>query len=197
MEGVARGQSSRECFLVCMSGVYVTFVLEGLCFPVWRSHLGEHCIFVIPHTTGENMNLLSFGEKFIPEAMKPMLTGIGLLFLRVFLGGFMLISHGFGKLMKFGVLSNKFPDPIGLGSSFALSLAIFSEVACSLLIILGLFTRAAAVPLLITMLVAAFVIHGGDPWKKKEFALLYAIPFLTLVFTGAGRYSLDGWFNRK
>ena len=142
------------------------------------------------------MNLFSLGEKFIPEAIKPMLVGIGLLLLRVFLGGFMLAAHGWGKMMKFGKLSSKFPDPLGVGSAFSLSLTIFAEVFCALLLIVGLFTRVAAVPLLITMLVAAFVIHGGDPWKKKEFALLYAVPFLTLVFTGAGRYSLDEWFNR-
>ncbi|MCB0074355.1 MAG: DoxX family protein [Caldilineaceae bacterium] len=146
---------------------------------------------------GEEMKLLSLGEKFIPEAVKPMLTSIGLLFLRVFLGAFMMFSHGWGKMMKFGVLSAKFPDPIGLGSSVALSMAIFAEVFCSLLLIVGLFTRLAAMPLLVTMLVAAFVIHGADPWGKKEFALLYAVPFLTLIFTGAGRYSLDGWFNNK
>jgi putative oxidoreductase len=45
--------------------------------------------------------------------------------------------------------------------------------------------------------VAAFVIHGGDPWKKKEFALLYAVPFLTLILTGGGRYSLEAMLGKK
>jgi putative oxidoreductase len=57
--------------------------------------------------------------------------------------------------------------------------------------VVGLGTRFAAVPLLITMLIAAFVIHADDPWGKQEFALMYAIPYLTLIFTGGGRFALE------
>jgi putative oxidoreductase len=57
--------------------------------------------------------------------------------------------------------------------------------------VLGVATRFAAVPLAVTMLVAAFAIHADDPWAKKELALLYAVPFVTLVFTGAGKFSVD------
>jgi putative oxidoreductase len=122
---------------------------------------------------------------------------IGLLVLRVGVGAFMLVAHGWGKLAGFGDLAGKFPDPIGLGSTFSLVLAIFAEVLCALLVILGLGTRFAAVPLLTTMLVAAIVVHADDPWSKKEFALLYAIPFLTLIFTGGGRYALDSLIRWK
>jgi putative oxidoreductase len=45
------------------------------------------------------------------------------------------------------------------------------------------------------MCVAAFVIHGSDPFSGKELALMYLVPFLTLVFTGAGRFSLDQLFS--
>lgn len=143
------------------------------------------------------MKLLGLGEAIIPEALKPMLTSIGLLLLRVFLGTTMLVAHGWGKLLKFGSFPPKFADPIGLGPTVSLALAVFAEVGCALLLILGLFTRFAAFPLFFTMIVAAFIIHGGDPWYKKEFALLYGVPFLMLMFTGAGRYSLDAWFNKK
>jgi putative oxidoreductase len=47
------------------------------------------------------------------------------------------------------------------------------------------------------MLVAAFVVHGDDPWSKKELALLYAIPFLTLGLTGPGRFSIDAWWQKR
>lgn len=122
---------------------------------------------------------------------------IGLLILRVFTGGFMLFLHGWGKLAKFSMLSTKFPDPIGLGSGVSLSLAVFAEVVCAALIIVGFKTRWVAIPLIITMLVAAFIIHAADPFAKKEFALLYLIPFLTLAFTGAGKYSIDGMYGKK
>ncbi len=118
-------------------------------------------------------------------------TSIGLLILRLGVGLMMLMAHGWGKLVGFGDLASRFPDPLGVGSTTSLILAVFAEVICSLLLIVGLGTRFAAVPLLITMLVAAFVVHADDPWGKQEFALLYAIPFLTLIFTGGGRFALD------
>lgn len=119
-------------------------------------------------------------------------TSLGLLILRTGIAGMMLIGHGLPKIMDFSARSAGFPDPLGLGSTVSLSLAILGEVVCSLFLILGLFTRLAAVPFLLTMLTAAFLVHAADPWAKKEFALLYAIPALTLIFTGAGAFSIDG-----
>jgi putative oxidoreductase len=116
---------------------------------------------------------------------------IGLLVLRFGVGLMMLLAHGWGKLVGFSDLAEKFPDPLGIGSTTTLLLAIFAEVVCALLIVVGLGTRFAAVPLLVTMLVAAFVVHADDPWSRQEFALLYAIPFLALIFTGGGRFALD------
>lgn len=123
-------------------------------------------------------------------------TALGLLILRLFTGGMMLFAHGWGKLQGFSKISGKFPDPLGVGSTASLGLVVFAEVFCAAAIILGLFTRLAAIPLLITMLVAAFLIHGADPFQKKEFALLYAAPFLAFIFTGAGAYSIDSKLAR-
>lgn len=116
---------------------------------------------------------------------------LGLLVMRVLAGSFMLFGHGVGKMRGFSVMVTAFPDPIGVGSALSLVLAIFAEVVCSVLVMLGLATRLACIPLLATMLVAAAVVHGQDPWAKKEFALLYAIQFLTLLFTGPGMFSID------
>lgn len=139
-------------------------------------------------------------KKLIQKVASPgshdSLSSIGLLVLRLFTGGFMLFAHGWGKLASFSEKSGQFPDPIGVGSAPSLALAVFAEVFCAAAIMLGLFTRAAAIPLLITMVVAAFMIHGDDPFQKKEFALLYAIPFLTLILTGAGSYSIDAKLKR-
>src|SRR6056297_84350 len=69
-------------------------------------------------------------------------SSVGLLILRLFTGGCMLIAHGWGKLTSFGELSSKFPDPIGLGSAPSLALAIFAEVVCAIAVMLGLFPPA-------------------------------------------------------
>jgi putative oxidoreductase len=135
-------------------------------------------------------------------------TSIGLLILRVGIGGY-LATHGWGKFQM--VLDGKFDqfgDPIGLGSGASLVLVMIAEFFCALLVVIGLGTRYAAIPPVIAMGVAAFVAHGGDPWTmskaaelfysgaskswaSKEPALLFLTGFLALCFTGAGRYSLD------
>lgn len=116
---------------------------------------------------------------------------LGLLVLRVSFGAMMLAGHGLPKLLGFAETVKIFPDPIGLGSHVALSLAIFAEFFCSVLLILGLGTRLAAIPLIVTMLVAALVAHGADPWAKKELAVCYLAAFTTLVITGGGGFGLD------
>lgn len=118
-------------------------------------------------------------------------TSIGLLLLRLGAGGTMAV-HGIQKLAKFGELKGGFPDPLGIGHLPSLVSAIGTELGCSVLVIVGLATRLAAIPVVFTMAVAAFLVHGDDPWAKKELAVLYGLVFLALVFTGAGRYSVDG-----
>lgn len=115
----------------------------------------------------------------------------GLLMLRLTAGGMMFWFHGKDKLINFGDKMDSFRDPIGLGSEFSLGLAVFAEVFCALAVVIGLLTRLTAIPLVILLLTAAFVVHGDDPWSKQEFALVYAIPFFALIFTGAGKYSVD------
>lgn len=131
------------------------------------------------------------------ESKLPFLPSVGLLVLRLGIGGMMLSSHGWAKIQSFSEYSSTFPDPIGVGSTVSLLLAIFAEFICAAAVVLGLGTRLMAIPLLFTMLVAALVIHGADPFAKKEFALLYAVPLITLILTGPGRLSLDHLLFKK
>lgn len=146
-------------------------------------------------------------------------SSIGLLILRLGIGGYML-THGWGKVqMMLAGGFDKFGDPIGLGSPLSLVLMVMAEFLCALAVIVGVATRLAAAPIVFAMAVAAFAAHGGDPWTmgegarmflageskswaSKEPALLFLIPFLALVFTGAGRCSIDGvirprWRERR
>jgi putative oxidoreductase len=119
-----------------------------------------------------------------------LLQSVGLLVIRLGFGGVMLWAHGLPKLLEFGDRVGKF-DPIGLGGHVSLSLAIFAELICSALVMLGLVTRLATVPLIVTMLVAVFVAHADDPWNKKELAVMYLTAFSALLISGAGSFSLD------
>jgi putative oxidoreductase len=124
-------------------------------------------------------------------------TQILLLIVRLSVAGLM-ITHGLPKLNK--LLAGGeilFADPIGLGATLTLILVVFSEFFCSVLIGIGLATRLAAIPLIITMLVAAFVTHGADPIGKKELALLYLIIYGVLLVAGSGKYSVDHLLMRN
>ncbi|MFD2551130.1 DoxX family protein [Bizionia sediminis] len=114
-----------------------------------------------------------------------------LLLLRVTAGIFML-THGVGKFERLiSPEQIQFADPLGVGAAASLALTVFSEVFCSILLILGLGTRLAAIPLVITMLVAALIVHSNDGFGRQELGLLYAVIYITLLVLGAGKYSLD------
>lgn len=124
-------------------------------------------------------------------------TDIGIFLLRLGVGGLML-THGLPKLFKlFGSDPIVFGDPIGIGQELSLMLVVFSEVICSILIIIGLATKLAAIPLFFTMFVAFFIVHADDPFQRKELALFFIIVYLVLFFTGSGKYSLDHYFLKR
>jgi putative oxidoreductase len=124
--------------------------------------------------------------------LTPRQHDIATLLLRLVFGGFMLYSHGWPKLQRlFGDDPIKFADPFGIGATASLSLTVFAEFLCAALILVGLKTRLATVPLIITMLVAAFVIHASDPFGDKEMALIYLVGYIVIFLLGPGRYSVD------
>jgi putative oxidoreductase len=118
-------------------------------------------------------------------------SSAGLLLIRATLGAMMAAGHGWGKLSGFAAGSAAFPDPLGIGHAASMAGAVGAEFFCSILVVLGLGTRLAVLPLVFTMAIAAFVINGGQPWGEIEFPLLYLVPFAALALTGAGSYSLD------
>jgi len=138
---------------------------------------------------------------FFYVPVKDTLPSVGLLIARIFFAGFMFFGHGLGKLTHFS-LDASFPDPLGIGPVASMAGAIFSEVVCAVLLLLGLGTRAASIPLIFTMLVAAFIVHSADPFfmsggAAKEPALLYLGGYLLIALAGPGRYSLDHFLAKK
>ena len=113
-----------------------------------------------------------------------------LLALRILLG-VSFLSHGVQKWANFEVLSTSFPDPLGVGSTVSLGLAIFGEVACSVGFIFGALYRLALIPMIFTMGMAFFVIHGNDPFAAKELAFIYLVIFILMYITGPGKFSVD------
>ena len=121
--------------------------------------------------------------------MKKASIDFGLLLMRV---GFSIgmMTHGYGKFLKVIQGNFEFGDPIGIGPTFSLILASIGEFIAPILIIIGWKTRLATIFPTLTMLVAFAIAHDGDPFSRKEKAFVYLIAFLTLYFTGPGKYSL-------
>ena len=119
-----------------------------------------------------------------------LLVHLGLALLRI-LPSAMMLTHGFPKFQKLLSGNTEFANPIGIGAAPSLFLCVVGEFICPILIIIGFKTRWAAIPAAITMAVAAFIVHGADPFGKKELALLYFVIFVVIFLLGPGKYSID------
>lgn len=126
--------------------------------------------------------------------------------LRLGFGFFMVFGHGLGKLqMLFSGGEIMFPSVAGLSPLLSLILAVLAEFLAALAVLAGFKTRLASLPVVITMGVAAFIIHHNDPLfaaaaqggGSKEMAILFMLGFLGTMFLGSGKYSLDTLLSKR
>ncbi|SFT50192.1 putative oxidoreductase [Pseudomonas marincola] len=113
-----------------------------------------------------------------------------LLWLRASASILLLQVHGLPKLLHFSQQAEVIEDPFGLGGALTVSLAIFAEVLCPLLIVLGLFTRLACLPVVFLLVVSVFLVHPQWSFEQAQFAWLLLIIFSTLAITGGGSLAL-------
>lgn len=132
-----------------------------------------------------------------PTNSNTVFKDIILLVVRVFIG-FAMLSHGFPKLqMLLDGGKIEFFDFLGMGPTVSLVLTVFAEFACSILLILGLFTRVSLGFLIFTMIIAAFVVHGADPFEKREMSLIYLSVYLLMMIFGPGKFSVDHMIEKR
>ncbi len=116
-----------------------------------------------------------------------------ILFMRIFVGA-MMLTHGIGKIQNYDAIVNSFPDPFGIGRAASFVLITLTEVGCSVLLIIGLLTRIAALPLIFGMFVATFLAFPDKSFSAGELSFAYMGIYITLFISGGGRYSLDAMF---
>jgi len=131
------------------------------------------------------------------ESLNSIYSNLALLGLRLFAGLTMAFAHGQGKMppedMFVGYLESMgLPFPILLAW-----LAALSEFVGGILVAIGFLTRPAALALVVTMLVAAFMAHAADPFAKKEMALLFTSIFAYIFVAGAGKFAVDNKITLK
>jgi putative oxidoreductase len=96
--------------------------------------------------------------------------------------------NGYGKWMT----DLKFPAPL-----FMAYLGKGSELVCGVLILIGWLTRPAAIILAITMFAVAFGMGHGRIFTDDQHPFLFVVLSLVFVFTGAGKYSIDYYMDRR
>ena len=131
-----------------------------------------------------------FSTKYSPGAVSA-----AMLFLRIGVG-ILMLNIGYNKLIKFSELKGEFMNFMGLGSATSLGLVVFAEFFCSILLILGLFTRLATIPLIITMCVIIFKVSNADIFNDAQTATLYLLAYITILIIGPGRASVDNMIGK-
>jgi putative oxidoreductase len=109
--------------------------------------------------------------------------------------GVLMLQHGYGKLTNFDATAHDMINFLGIGQNASTVLVIFSEFFCSALLIIGLLTRFACIPLIITMVVAMWKVHHND-YLHEDAVSLYIAAYVTLLLVGAGKISVDSMIGK-
>jgi putative oxidoreductase len=119
-----------------------------------------------------------------------------LLVQRVVTGLLMLIGHGLPKISNFSNFSSTFYDPLHIGHRNSLVMVILAELFCSMLLVLGLFTRIVAFIIVLDLSTAVFIYHHGQPLKNVDLGAIYLTSVFTIMFVGPGKVSVDGMMGK-
>ena len=121
------------------------------------------------------------------------------LLMRLFLGYFFL-ETGWGKIHNLDAFTQRF---IGWGiphPAFNAALSAYTELIGGALTIVGLFTRAISIPMIINMAVAVLTVKIKQVSGLNDFVELdeplYALGFFWLMMAGPGAVSLDYFVER-
>jgi putative oxidoreductase len=122
------------------------------------------------------------------------LDWLPVLFARSSMGSIFILS-GWGKLNNLPKVTEFFTE-LGIPfPGFNAGLVGLTEFGCGLLILLGLFTRLASIPLIATMTVAIMTAKRSDITTFTDVLgfeeFVYITIFVWLLVGGAGRVALD------
>jgi putative oxidoreductase len=129
------------------------------------------------------------------DSARPASVDWGLLCLRVWFGLSLFLKHGWEKPTNFMQMAQHFPNPLHVGPVPGLLFALTSDAICSILVLIGLGTRWAALWIFCNIFIAWSFVHHfqffGRGADHGEAIVLYLGGFLALAIIGPGRLSLD------
>ncbi|MCF4997933.1 DoxX family membrane protein [Pseudomonas syringae] len=115
----------------------------------------------------------------------------------------------------FADLQDRFPFPFDrLPATWNWELSMWAELICALAILIGLGTRMSALVLIVVTVVATAAVHWPADWSSlselaQGYAItnkgfgnfklpaIYLVALLPLLFSGAGKLSIDAWINKR
>ena len=112
--------------------------------------------------------------------------------------GLLILLHGISKIQGGPGFILDIVEKAGLPDPFGY-LVYVGEVLAPILVIVGIWTRVAAVVIAINMIVAVLLVHTGQllqlapegGWALELQGLYLAVP-IAIALLGAGRYSVGG-----
>lgn len=116
---------------------------------------------------------------------------------RVLLSLEIIYAHGLKKLGIGVAQAEQVPNPLHLPEALNSTFATAANILFPILVILGLFTRLAVLPVLAVTLTGYFVLHFHDDPLIKDTPYMYSLSYLLILFLGPGKYSFDHWINKK
>ena len=123
----------------------------------------------------------------------------GVIFIRLIIGSFIIYGvqdnvSSYARMEEFaGFLETRHvPFPL-----FAASLSAYTQLVCGVCILFGAFVRWASIPFIINFIAAVIIAHRGDTFQGMFPALLMIFIGLFFLFHGAGKCSVDDWWERR
>lgn len=133
-------------------------------------------------------------KNIITSQLRSQQINIGILILRVGIA-MLLIVHSFNLLSHLTESQDSFIVLMGLNNPITIALALSAELICGMLLFVGLGTRLILLPLIIAMSTIIITVHQCNIFETGKTAFLFLIGFVVMLIIGAGKYSMDSFFN--
>ena len=131
---------------------------------------------------------------------------LGRLFMRLF-AGILFLQFGIRQMMHYDYFATVFPSLWGMSGEMVLDLMIIIELLFSILVIFGFLTRLAAIPPMVSMIIAEFVLFQGGLADLSQLTTVDSVVFASMpigyvplmfmglfffiVLAGPGKVSVD------
>lgn len=122
---------------------------------------------------------------------------LSMLAFRILISVELMMAHGLKKVGVGVAQAETVPNPLHLPTQLNDLFATSANLFFPVLVIIGFFTRLAAIPILAVTLTGYFVVHWNDSLLEKDTPFMYSVSFLLIMILGPGKYSLDHFLNKR